>query len=600
MSATATVILTAEDRTKAAFASLKSNVGGVTSYLGGLKTQLLALAGVAGFGALVVSAIRAGDEVAKLSQKLGASTEALSQYRHVAELSNVAFESLTKGWQLMEKNVSLATQGIGPAKDALKELGLSASDLKKLKPEAQFEILADAMEQVKNPADKVRLAMQVFGKAGADLIPVMQGGSAAIRAAREEADRLGLTLDQAAARDMEEANDAMMRLKSAFLGVANTLAVQFGPALATIAEWLSQNLPAAVNVTVKAFIRLKEIVALALSTIFSAMGTLFSLLAKLPGDVGQTFKDGADAADQFTKKMFDTVSGYEKQLDDMNIKEKQHYTAVQQTSKTYTELYNPALQAMTEQKKKAREHTAKLTDTEKAYKKELEDGKQLTEDLRTPQETYADNIQKINKLLADGVITQETYNRALLKYQKDLSDSSGVTKALEDQKKITEDHVKQMADIFKNGFFALMNDGFDGMVKSFENALASMAADAASNEISQMLFGGVGSSAGKGESSLFSDIFGGIGSFFGFGGFKAAGGPVLAGKGYIVGENGPEYFLPKQSGNIIPNDQMTQKNSGSTIVMNISTPDANSFRRSSGQIISEMGVAIQRAVRRNT
>jgi hypothetical protein len=121
--------------------------------------------------ALVEPAIEAGAEIEKLSKTLGASTESLSQFKHVAELSHVSFESLTKSWRLMEKNISLAAQGTGAAKDALLELGLSATQLKNLKPEDQFSVLANAMKSIENPADKVRLAMQIFGRAGADLIP---------------------------------------------------------------------------------------------------------------------------------------------------------------------------------------------------------------------------------------------------------------------------------------------------------------------------------------------------------------------------------------------------------------------------------------------
>lgn len=48
---------------------------------------------------------------------------------------------------------------------------------------------------------------------------------------------------------------------------------------------------------------------------------------------------------------------------------------------------------------------------------------------------------------------------------------------------------------------------------------------------------------------------GGLGGFISsfFGGFKASGGPVSSGKGYIVGEKGPEFFMPASSGSIIPN-----------------------------------------------
>lgn len=88
-----------------------------------------------------------------------------------------------------------------------------------------------------------------------------------------------------------------------------------------------------------------------------------------------------------------------------------------------------------------------------------------------------------------------------------------------------------------------------------------------------------------------------------FGGGRASGGSVDASKFYLVGENGPELFAPGQSGKIIPssnNFSSGNGNSGSpmNITLNITTPDANSFRRSSGQITAQMSALLQQA-RRN-
>lgn len=50
------------------------------------------------------------------------------------------------------------------------------------------------------------------------------------------------------------------------------------------------------------------------------------------------------------------------------------------------------------------------------------------------------------------------------------------------------------------------------------------------------------------SSSLSGVDFGSL-----FGGFKAEGGPVSSGRAYMVGERGPELFVPRSSGNIVPN-----------------------------------------------
>ena len=65
----------------------------------------------------------------------------------------------------------------------------------------------------------------------------------------------------------------------------------------------------------------------------------------------------------------------------------------------------------------------------------------------------------------------------------------------------------------------------------------------------------------------------GILGLFGIGG-KAAGGPVSGGTPYLVGEQGPELFIPQSSGNIVPNGQMGSSGGRTTIINNISAIDA--------------------------
>jgi len=55
---------------------------------------------------------------------------------------------------------------------------------------------------------------------------------------------------------------------------------------------------------------------------------------------------------------------------------------------------------------------------------------------------------------------------------------------------------------------------------------------------------------------------------FSFGGARASGGPVQSGKTFLVGEKGPELFTPSSSGNIIPNNKLSNGGGGVTVVVN--------------------------------
>jgi len=132
-----------------------------------------------------------------------------------------------------------------------------------------------------------------------------------------------------------------------------------------------------------------------------------------------------------------------------------------------------------------------------------------------------------------------------------------------------------------------MEDGFDSMTKNFERALKRMAAMAASMELGKLLFGG------NDVSSLFSNLFKAAPTVsqaipaipLPFGGAFADGGMVKGNIPIVVGEKGPELFMPKQAGTIVPNHQLPKQAAQAiTINMTINTPDANSFRRSEASI----------------
>jgi phage-related minor tail protein len=75
----------------------------------------------------------------------------------------------------------------------------------------------------------------------------------------------------------------------------------------------------------------------------------------------------------------------------------------------------------------------------------------------------------------------------------------------------------------------------------------------------------------------------------------ATGGAVLGGRAIMVGEGGPEMFVPQSAGRIVPNGQM----GGGTVNMTVMTPDARSFKQSQGQILQDAFRATSRAARRS-
>jgi hypothetical protein len=91
---------------------------------------------------------------------------------------------MTTALQKMQKGIGEAAMGLGTAKVALEELGVDIDTFTALSPDEQFKQIADQIANIENPAKRAAMATQIFGRAGADLIPMLEGGGCCIRESR--------------------------------------------------------------------------------------------------------------------------------------------------------------------------------------------------------------------------------------------------------------------------------------------------------------------------------------------------------------------------------------------------------------------------------
>lgn len=227
-------------------------VAGLKGSLKGATTALTA------FGAGVVTAFGAGavklfstavakisenmeklDKVGKLSDKLSVPPQAIRGLQFAAgQLSGLGGEQLAAGLTTMQNRVSEAAAGTGEAVKALNELGLSAEGLNRLSADRQFLRLADAIRDVKNPADQLRLAIDLFDKrVGSKLVSTLRAGSSGVGELSGRFDKFAGKLSTLDIDRIEELNDALGLTNVAVEGLFEQLTAEFSvPALAAVKE----------------------------------------------------------------------------------------------------------------------------------------------------------------------------------------------------------------------------------------------------------------------------------------------------------------------------------------------------------------------------
>jgi len=194
------------------------------------KAGVVALAAVGvALVAIVKKTAEKIDQISKEARKLDITTEMLAGLGHAAKLSGVSTEKMGKSLVKMTKSVSEANAGLSTQVRAFGDLGLEVDDLIKMDAGEQFLAIADALQDVENHSDKVRISMDVFGRTGGDLLVTMEQGAEGIRKAIEEAKRLGITFSEEQGAMVEEANDSMTKLGAIAEGAMNQLTIGVAP-----------------------------------------------------------------------------------------------------------------------------------------------------------------------------------------------------------------------------------------------------------------------------------------------------------------------------------------------------------------------------------
>lgn len=228
--------LTTKYKGKKAFGDMRSDISNTSSDVKQLAGGLAALAGVGGIGLLVNSQLEAIDSLAKWSDKLGTTTESLSRLQFAtSQTSDITEDQLNVSLQRMTRRIAEAAKGMGEARGALQDLGLDAQELSRIGPEQAFFKIADAMSEVDNQAERVRLSFKLFDSEGVGLVNTLDEGSAALKELGKQADLAGLSVSRVDASKVEMANDAFARSQKIAVGVGRTIAVEVSPVIEALA-----------------------------------------------------------------------------------------------------------------------------------------------------------------------------------------------------------------------------------------------------------------------------------------------------------------------------------------------------------------------------
>jgi hypothetical protein len=551
------ITIKALDKTKKAFGGITKGLKVVAGAALNLKTAFVGVAGAAGIGLLIKRSLDATDALAKTATRIGTTTEALSRLHFAAEISGVSTETLNMAMQRFTRRTAEAARGTGEAKDAIRELGLNANNLLQLDLDERMIKLAEAFAAQEDPARKVVLAMKLFDSEGVALLQTLDAGAAGLRAMFDEAELLGAVMSTDAAKGVEDTKDEMTRLGAVMSGLVAQVTAALAPAIGGFTEKITE--------------MMKEVAAskggfreFARSLAKNVLGTLLDIIrgaAQMANGFISALNKINAARIEFMRIFGLGIIGEQQKIE----------AAIANVEKATGQM--------------ARNRSGKL----KELRSELAQLKQTAEDAGLSLDS---NLVELIDVDEFGFGIQEILKDAIGSLSvpielgtgedgtgKTVEGISAITQAWggaqEALKKFnaTNEDVRTKMEAFTTETLASFSDaltnavmGTGNLKDAFKAMIANMIKQLIQFFIIDRLTGGIASALFSLKGATKGPLGAPMGNGSNVRGYAAIGGPVQSGSPYMVGERGPEMFVPNQSGSIIPNKSM---GGGITVVNNV-------------------------------
>lgn len=419
------------------------------------RTMALAFAGgsVALF-AVVRRAIETADQIGKTAQRIGLSAEALQELRFAARRAGVDLDTFDQALSAMVRRAGEAQRGNEAFAEAFRAVGLSAEELRQLRPEEILRRVADGLARIPNEAEQIAVADQIFSEAGRRIINVLRLTSRGFDAAAAAAHRLGVILTDETIARAARANDELSDMEQVLRLTATAAALELMPAMRRLARAMTDPaFLAGLRETGKLLSRLivilgrygQELIAvigglvlfstlsrIRVPPIIAGLLSAFAAAAAAMIDFGGATDETGGAVDELRSQL-DSLGGGGGEVDAATQKigemtaalENQNFALEQVLGRLRDfpatvgqlrndiELENAAAAANIDLSTRQGRAWAEAFRRGQDLRRTVADVEQILRTIQTPQEAYNARIARLNELLRQGALNQDQFNRAV-------------------------------------------------------------------------------------------------------------------------------------------------------------------------------------------
>lgn len=240
--------------TQAASSPGVSNAGKTagSNFMGGVGRGLaVAGAATAAVGAAAIKAGDAfadaagevaeyGDNIDKMSQRLGLSYEGFQKWDYILGQSGVDIDSMQTGLKTLTNQLDDARNGSADAQARFEALGLSLEDISNMSREEVFESVISGFQQMEDSTERAALANDLFGKSGQNLTPLFNQSVEDTQALAQAAEDLGLIMSDDAVKASADYQDALDTMQRSMAGLKNNMMGNFLPGITSVMDGLTE------------------------------------------------------------------------------------------------------------------------------------------------------------------------------------------------------------------------------------------------------------------------------------------------------------------------------------------------------------------------
>lgn len=180
-----------------------------------------------------------GDNIDKMSQRLGLSYEGFQKWDYILGQSGVDIDSMQTGLKTLTNQLDDARNGSADAQARFEALGLSIEDISNMSREEVFEAVIAGFQQMEDSTERAALANDLFGRSGQNLTPLFNQSIEETQALAQAAEDLGMIMSDDAVRASADYQDALDTMQRSMNGLKNNMMGNFLPGITSVMDGLS-------------------------------------------------------------------------------------------------------------------------------------------------------------------------------------------------------------------------------------------------------------------------------------------------------------------------------------------------------------------------